>query len=728
MPVGRVTPSIRIPIYGLLINLLLVCPAEPAAGQTLPEGHGERSYRAVRVEAPPVIDGDLADPIWQQAEVIADLVQKIPEQGAQPSEKTEVRVLYDDDALYVSFYAYESDPSARTRTMLRYRSDSIWLLDDIVRFSLDTFHDHRRGYVFGFNALGAKQDAQLDNGGWLDNWDEVWDVRTRQQADGWSAEVRIPFRVIRFPDGDQEQVWGFQIERLIQRTNETIQWALSPPNFGLSRLEYSGHLEGISGIQSRRNTQVVPYVAAGGSRLRAEGAEGTADVGVDAKLALGPALSLDLTYNTNFAQVEVDDQQVNLTRFPLFFPEKREFFLESAQLFNVGLGQDLQMFFSRRIGLASGQPVPLLGGARLTGKAGPFDVGVLTTQTESTPERPTSNLSAGRVRWNVGSRSYLGGMVTSSASDLTARQTVAADGRVWLGRYLRAEGFMGVLTGEEASGHPAAFSTAVIYEEDLWGLTVRSFRVDEQFDPALGFVRRRGLFRNEASLRRGWRLNRTWARKLDVSGEFSYLTNLQGKLDTRERFVTVRNELASGDIIRFTLQKSLDRLEASDDPFVIHPRQGILISPGFYEFTYWNLGYQGFRGRAFMANVEARGGAFYNGDRSSLNMSVTWRPSPHLALSGDYEVNDVRLPQGAFTTHLQRARVSVPITARAVADAFIQWNGLTQELNTQVRLHLIYGRDSNFYIVFADHQADVAGRLTQQSRALQTKLAYRWYW
>ena len=728
MLASRAIPSIRVPVCGLLITLLLVRPAGLAAGQALPDGHGERSYRAIRVDTPPVIDGDLSDPAWQQAEASADFVQQIPDHGAPPSERTEVRVLYDDDALYVSFYLYESDPSARTRTMLRYRWDSIWRFDDVLRFSIDTFHDHRRGYAFSFNAFGTKQDAQLDNGTWLSSWDEVWDVRTRREADGWSAEVRIPFRIIRFPVGDQEQVWGLQIERTLQRANESIQWALEPPGFSLSRLEYAGHLEGISGIQPRRNTQVVPYVAAGGSRLLTGATKSTADVGVDAKLALGPALSLDLTYNTNFAQVEVDDQQVNLTRFPLFFPEKREFFLESSGLFNVGLGQDLQMFFSRRIGLASGQPVPLLGGARLTGKAGPFDVGILTTQTESTPESLSTNLSAGRVRWAVGSRSYLGGMVTSAATDATAKQTLAADGRFWLGRFLRAEGFVGVLAGQDGSGHPTAFSTAVIYDQDLWGVTVRSFRVDEAFDPALGFVRRRDLFRNEARLRRGWRLNRTWARKLDVSGDFSYLTNRQGTLDTRARFVTVSNELASGDVVRFTLQQSLDRLEATDDPFVIHPRKGILISPGFYEFTHWSLAYRGFEGRAFMASVEARGGEFYNGDRSSLNMSGAWRPSPHLALSGDYQINDVRLPQGAFTTHLQRLRVSVPITARAVADAFVQWNGLTQELNTQVRLHLIYGRDSNFYIVFADHQADVAGKLTQQSRALQTKLAYRWYW
>jgi len=639
-----------------------------------------------------------------------------------------VRLVYDDEALYVAFYAYESDPSAVTRTMLRYRWDSVWQLDDVVRFSIDTFLDHRRGYAFSFNAFGTKQDAQLDNGGWLPNWDEVWDVRTRTHADGWTAEVRVPFRVIRFPEGQDAQVWGLQIERHIKRRNEIDQWAVAPPNFGLSRLDYAGHMEGISAIKPRRNAQVVPYVAAGRERFRAAPAEITKDIGVDAKLALGPALALDLTYNTNFAQVEVDDQQVNLTRFPLFFPEKREFFLESSQLFNVGLGQELQTFFSRRIGLAGGRPLPLLGGGRLTGKAGPFDVGLLTTQTDAVGGFPTANQSAGRVRWNVGSRSYVGGLVTSAASDARTSQTVAADGRLWLGRYLQADGFVSVLSDRDRPGHPTAYSGAVVYEEDRFGATARLSRVDDDFDPALGFVRRRDFFQQEAKLRRGWRLNRRWARKLDVSGDLSYLSNLEGRLDTRETEFAVSNELASGDVLRFTTAGTFDRLDPTDDAFVINPRKAIVIPAGDYTFRRWILAYQGFNGRALSANVEAQGGRFYGGDRAAMTVSGTWRPSPHLVLTGDYQLNDVDLPQGAFTSHLQRARVTVPLTARAVADGFVQWNGLTREVNTQIRLHLIYGRDSNFFIVYTDHQQDVSGRLIQQSRVLQTKLTYRWYW
>jgi hypothetical protein len=711
---------IHIGVIALLIS--------PAAGQTFPADSAKPAYRAVRVETPPVIDGDLSDAVWQQAVLLTELHQAVPEEGGTPSEKTDVRVVYDDSALYVAFYAYEANPGRSTRTMMRYRWDTIWQLDDVVRFSLDTFHDHRRGYAFSFNAFGTKQDSQLDNGLWLSDWDEVWDVRTRLQDDGWSAEVRIPFRILRFPEGTQPQVWGLQIHRLIQRGNETIQWAPEPPNFGLSRLEYAGHLEGISGIRPARNVQIIPYVAAGANEFQGRDRDNTFDIGADAKLALGPAAALDLTYNTNFAQVEVDDQQINLTRFPLFFPEKREFFLEGAQLFNVGLGQDVQMFFSRRIGLAAGEPVPILGGARLTGKVGRFDVGVLTTQTKRHLAMPTANQSAGRVRWNVGSRSYIGGILTSVSSDLRTSGTFAADGRFWLSRYLRIDGFVGTLSDRGRSGRPVTFSTAAAYDQDRWGATLRTLRIDDDFNPALGFVRRRDIDRHDASLRRGWRLNRAWARKIDVAGDVTYLSDLQGRLDSRERNFWIRNELPSGDLFRFALESNLDRLDPADNPFVINPRQGIVIPPGDYTFNRWVLSYAGFEGRPYTVNLEVHGGDFYSGERSGLTFSGTWRTSPHLVLSGDYQRNDIRLAQGSFTTHLSRGRVSIPLTARAVVDAFVQWNGLTRDLNTQVRLHLIYGRDSNFYIVYTDYEADEAGRLVRQSRALQTKLAYRWYW
>ncbi len=711
-----------------LVILILFVSTARASAQSLPDDGDKPSYRAVRVATPPIVDGDLSDAAWQGAVVLTELRQVLPDAGAEPSQRTEVRLVYDDEALYASFYAYESSPSVATRTMMRYRWDSVWQLDDVVRFALDTFHDHRRGYVFSFNAFGTKQDAQLDNGGWLPNWDEVWDVRTQRHPDGWTAEVRIPFRIIRFPEGQREHIWGFQIERLIKRGNETIQWVPQPPNFGLSRLEYAGHLEGISGIQPRRNAQVVPYVAGGRSRFHLRGSEGGMDFGADAKLALGPALAMDLTYNTNFAQVEVDDQQVNLTRFPLFFPEKREFFLESAQLFNVGLAQEVQLFFSRRIGLAGGEPLPLLGGARVTGKVGAFDVGVLTTQTDEHLATPMSNQTAGRMRWNVGSRSYIGGIVTAVTSDALTSQTLGADGRIWLSRYLQVDGFVGVLNNPARGDHPTSFSTAAVYEQDKWGVTLRTLRVDGDFNPALGFVRRRDFHRNEANVRRGWRLNRAWARKIDVAGELSYLSNLEGRLDTRERAVWVRNELPSGDTLRFTLKSTLDRLDATDEAFVIHPRRGIAVPAGDYTFDRWVANYTGFAGRPFTADVEVQGGPYYGGDRTALTLVGTWRASPHLVLSGDYQRNDIDLPQGRFTTHLSRARVSVPVTARMVVDTFVQWNGLTRDLNSQVRLHVIFGRDSNFYVVFTDYQTDLAGRLVQHSRALQTKLAYRWYW
>ncbi|MCH8266680.1 MAG: carbohydrate binding family 9 domain-containing protein, partial [Acidobacteria bacterium] len=392
-----------------LLGLLASSSAQPARGQGS-EGHnGQYRYRAVFVETPPTVDGDLSDPVWQQAEVIDQLTQQEPDFGAPPTEKTEVRLVYDSTALYIAAYCYDSDPAGVVRNILRFRDDQVWTKDDVIRFALDTFHDHRRAYIFSINPLGTKQDTQVDNNTWNSSWDEVWDVRTRLQDDGWSLELRIPFRILRFPPGGGG-VWGFNFERIIKRKNESSLWVPIPPGFFLSRTEYYGHLEGISVSEARRNIQIIPYGLLGGARSKGvSGADSTMEGGVDLKMSVASSLSLDLTYNPSFAQVEADDEQVNLTRFSLFFPEKREFFLENAPLFNFGLVRDTQLFFSRRIGLVGGEAVPILGGARLSGKAGAFDVGLLTTQTENHPKAPSTNLSTGRLRWNMGERSYIGG-------------------------------------------------------------------------------------------------------------------------------------------------------------------------------------------------------------------------------------------------------------------------------------------------------------------------------
>ncbi|MCH7977381.1 MAG: carbohydrate binding family 9 domain-containing protein [Acidobacteria bacterium] len=715
-----------------LLGLLASSSAQPARGQGS-EGHnGQYRYRAVFVETPPTVDGDLSDPVWQQAEVIDQLTQQEPDFGAPPTEKTEVRLVYDSTALYIAAYCYDSDPAGVVRNILRFRDDQVWTKDDVIRFALDTFHDHRRAYIFSINPLGTKQDTQVDNNTWNSSWDEVWDVRTRLQDDGWSLELRIPFRILRFPPGGGG-VWGFNFERVIKRKNESSLWVPIPPGFFLSRTEYYGHLEGISVSEARRNIQIIPYGLLGGARSKGvSGADSTMEGGVDLKMSVASSLSLDLTYNPSFAQVEADDEQVNLTRFSLFFPEKREFFLENAPLFNFGLVRDTQLFFSRRIGLVSGEAVPILGGARLSGKAGAFDVGLLTTQTENHPKAPSTNLSTGRLRWNMGERSYIGGIFTSASSDAQSNRAFGPDALIWLSRNLRAEGFLAVVDDRELDERPVSFSGALTYDEDLWEASFRTLSVEEDFNPALGFVRRDNIRRHTGRLRRSWRLNRKWVRKVNFSADLTYLTDQQDRLDTRQWKFEASDELDSGDQIRFLVSRNFERILADDDPFVINPRRGIVISPGDYGFNRWLVQYQGFEGRALVPGVKFARGEFYGGEQTTLGLSGTWRASPHLVLRGDYEYNDISLPQGAFATHLWRARFSVPITARATVDAFFQWNGLTQqgdkEINTQLRFHLIYARDSNLFVVFTDQRRNRGAGIIERDQAIQMKMTYRLYW
>ncbi len=730
-PPGRSHRTAHV-LLSTLIALLLGSNPLTVRAQENPGQNNEYRYPVTFVETPPTVDGDLSDPAWEQADVMGQFTQLEPDSGAPSTERTEVRLVYDSESLYISVYCYDSDPDGIVRNTLGYRDDDVYRKDDAVRIALDTFHDHRRAYVFSINPLGTKQDTQIDNNTWNQSWDAVTDVRTQIHADGWSVEFRIPFRAFRFPAGGGG-TWGFNIQRVIQRKNETSSWAPMPPSFSLTRADTYGHLDGMSGIGAARNIQVIPYGLIGGTRSRGvNGAESELEGGADLKMSVSSSLSLDLTYNTNFAQVEVDDQQVNLTRFSLFLPEKREFFLENAQLFNFGLNQDTQLFFSRRIGLVNGQAIPILGGARLSGKVGAFDVGVLTTQTENHPASPSANLSTGRIRWNIGARSYIGGMFTSASSDIGSNRAFGQDALIWLGNNLRAEGFIAVVDDEKKDERPVSFSGALTYDQDLWEASFRTLSVEEGFDPAMGFVRRDNIRRQTGRLRRSWRLNRSWARKVNFSTDLSYLTDQENVLDTRRWLFETSNELDSGDVIRFRVSRDFERILAEDGTFVLNARDNVVVPPGDYNFNRWGIGYQGFDGRALVPGVEFARGEFYGGNRTALGLSGVWRASPHLEIQGDYEFNDISLPEGAFAAHLWRARLKVPFTARATAEAFFQWNDLTQqgdkELSTQIRFHLIYGLDSNLFVVFTDQHRNRGLGLVERDQAVQIKTTYRFYW
>ena len=439
---------------------------------------------ATQVAEAPVIDGTLDDPMWRDALPLDGFVQAEPFEGQPGSERTEVRILYDHEAIYVGVILYDRDPSLIVTTDTGRDAD----LDQMDSFQMifDTFHDQQNGFVFGTNAAGAQYDAQVrDQGDQTSSWDGSWDVRTNTTATGWTAEFRIPLRTLRY--APSPQTWGVNFFRNIQRTRERTYWAPLPREYNLARLSSAGELHGLT-LQTPRNFKVLPYAVGSANRIFAPGGKTDMDgqFGFDTKFGVTPSLNLDLSYNTDFAQVEVDTQQINLSRFNLRFPEKRPFFLENSGLFRIGKGNELDLFFSRRIGLdENGLLVPIRGGGRLSGKMSGFNVGVLNMQTDNVgAARPGNNFSVLRVSRELRNRSGVGGMFVNrtATGDLSRpgdwNRTWGADARLGVGEHFTMSGFGARTETPGRAGRDYAYNIDSEYDngQHRAGIRVRADR------------------------------------------------------------------------------------------------------------------------------------------------------------------------------------------------------------------------------------------------------------
>ena len=452
---------------------------EPTAAASPTETNRERyQIPAVRVEQGPVIDGVLDDQAWVQAHLINEFVQQEPLEGAPATQRTEVRVLFDGANLYVGVLAFDSSPERVTATEMR-RDGSQIMNEDNFQIILDTFMDSNSAYMFVVSPLGAVLDQQVfregegTRRGTSSNinleWDGVWDASARRTPEGWAAEVRIPMVTLRFPSANP-QSWGINFMRNIPHRNEVVFWTPIPLPYGLTRVSLAGTLSGIEGLSQGRDLRIKPFVVAGGEAERSEGVSTQSisrDMGLDLKYGITPSLNLDVTVNTDFAQAEVDNEQVNLTRFPLFFPEKRDFFLENAGQFNVGTtgtGQRADLLFTRRIGIdESGGQVPIIAGARMTGKVGQNDLAVMDIQTDDAFGQPGQNFLVARYSRDILSRSKVGAIVVNrqATSGGDYNRTYAADAALAFGSSLRINGFLAQTeTPEISSGDRAGYFRA----------------------------------------------------------------------------------------------------------------------------------------------------------------------------------------------------------------------------------------------------------------------------
>ncbi|MBZ0198617.1 MAG: carbohydrate binding family 9 domain-containing protein, partial [Ignavibacteriaceae bacterium] len=450
---------------------------------------------AVRTINPPEIDGFVTDSVWQKAIPITDFTQHEPIPGNPPSFKTTVRILYDEDNIYVSFFCYDDEPSKIIARELKL--DGKWSGDDNVAIFFDTFNDDRNAYWFGTNPLGMRDDILLTgNHGMNESWHGVWDVRSAATDSGWSTEMVFPFSTFKFYD-IEKQIWGINFYRKIQRFNEEVQWEGYAANQNFFNPAYGGTLLGIKGIKRGTPIYLKPFVT-GGAQLNADAKNYVHKPGLDIKYGITETLSLDLTFNTDFAQVESDRARINLTRFPLFFPEKRDFFLEGSSVFSFSLGGNNNLFYSRRIGLSKGEEIPIIGGAKLVGRTKGAEIGIIDMQTSRKGIEPTTNYGVGRVKFDLLEKSYAGFFIANKYSKEGFNRVYAGDAEFVFSDFLGDKNLIigaGVAKSDEKNGMDNSWAGKIYidYPNDLIDQYMSYSFIQESFNPSIGFISRSGI-------------------------------------------------------------------------------------------------------------------------------------------------------------------------------------------------------------------------------------------
>lgn len=650
------------------------------------------------------LDGRLDEAAWRRAPAIGAFSQREPIEGGEPSEPTDVRVLYTDTALYFGVICRDRAPREIVSTQLT--RDANLDVDDRITIVLDPFFDHRNGFFFEVNPAGARSDGQVSNNAerLTLEWDGIWNAATRTMEDGWIAEIEIPFKTLRFTPG--QTTWGLNIERQIKRRQEIDRWTAARQNIWIGNLSAAGQLQGLDGVRQGLGLDVRPYMSGG-----ADGGSGEFAGGVDLFDNLTPSLNLAVTVNTDFAETEADLRQVNLTRFPLFFPEKRAFFLESAGVFDVaGLvnSTDIRPFFSRRIGLLADRAVPIRVGAKVIGRQPDYNVGVLDVETGGLRDPALSggsigrqNLFAARVSRNIFQQSWIGGILTHGDPTGEGGSTLAgADARFATSTFRGSKNLsldLYVLATDDALSRTRASAAGfrIDYPNDRWDVALSWKQIGEHFQPALGFVPRSGIRKTDFSTAFQPRPERWGIRQFFFEFNPVAVSNLQNELQSWRVFTgpfNVRTE--SGEHLEWNWIPEFDRL---DVPFEIAP--AVFIQGGAHRWTSYRAEVNTATKRAWVVDAEWKGGGFYDGTRRELALDVTLKPSMHVALAARVERNDVVLPQGSFSTQILTLRTEYNATPNISWATLTQYDNESRVAGLQSRFRWILQPGNDLFVV-----------------------------
>jgi hypothetical protein len=666
-------------------------------------------------------DGVPNESAWEQAEVIDDFTQFELVSGAQPTERTEVRLLHDNANLYIGITCYDSDPSGIIAKQMKQDQDPS--SDDRITFIISTYNDKRTGYLFTTNPNGYRYDASFPGSLKRDSnpsWDGIWDSRARTTNYGWTAEIIIPFKTLRFPATDS-QTWGFNVMRTIRRKSEQVMWRSWGRDDGLWQLSKMGTINIDRSVERGRQLDVKPYILTGAAKQHGEKLEDEFKYGVDLRYGISSNTQVHLTTKTDFAQIESDREIINLTRFSLNYPEKRDFFLENSDLYDFAQGMNT-IFYSRRIGISKTNrtSIPILGGAKFSHTAGKLRLGVMSMQTEEADGMASTNYSVVRLKRDIWEQSHVG-LVTTSISD--------ADGhtnQVYGGDFVfRTDKFMGnrnfeitsYLVGSLTDGHGYNSIAGRIYfhyPSDVFDAFWLYHALGKGYNPEMGYISREpGIQQYMAVFSYTPRPGFAHIKKLDFRPlYFNYYTDTRQKLISRYistqpiGFITDND-----DTFSFTLENKYEYLVT---PFNIH--EDVIIPTGAYDWWQYEFELATSDSRTVFATLSSEFGGFYDGSRSMAQANIAWKRSKHYAIAADARYNDVNIGGRDFITREYGGELVMDVTTRLNGNALIQWNNETKEVNLNVRIHFIPKIGSDIFLVY-NHLWDEKEDLLRGDRA-----------
>ncbi len=730
--IGKIARAAGLP--ALLLTLSL-----PGADIDWKAVQQSREMTAVYFEGEITLDGVLDEAAWDLADPAADFIQKLPDTGAPASEKTEVRILYNDDTLFIGAHCWDS--AGPEGLVVNDITKDFEVKDsDGFKVGLDTYNDDRNCFLFATNPAGGRFDLQSTKDGDLmnKNWNGIWYSATSIDEHGWHLELAIPFKTLRF-NKDEIQEWGINFERRIRRKSEDSYWSPIPPPYFTSRVSAAGTLKGLKGIHQSTNIYLKPFISAPLLRREDDDWDFQPEAGVEVfKWAITSQLVFDATLNTDFSQVEIDDVKTNLTRFSLYFPEKRDFFLENDGVFSWGprvernRSPELLPFFSRRIGLTDdGEIVPTLGGARLTGRAGEYTIGVMSMQTDefvTTPEEddevselvPGTNFTVLRMKRDILSKSDIGAiLVNKEVGGPEFNRTYGFDANLNFHTYLNINAYALKTESEGGTDDDYAGSVHASWKDQFWDLKAAHTYIGDEFSPEVGFVPRDSMYKTIGSFgitpRPSGRV--PGVREFNPSTSMEYITNIDGDLESRKANLTMRTTFNDSGSLYLDLESDFEHLY---EPFDI--RDDVILGQGDYSWKEYTAWYESDQSRMFGFSGMYKTGGFWSGDRDRYQLGLRFNPTYRLSTEIKIERNEVFLPEGDFDVNLVGTKFNYSFSNRMFLNALFQYDSDEDQVLSNIRFNFMYKPLSDIYLVYNERRDVYDNQVLD--RAVTLKLTY----